>query len=206
VNSRPPEFFKNLLEFSLFLMQDGRMPDAKAISSFLERKLSSLKRDGVSAVEAAEWLTAENLLAGDKQPHKKLRSLLRAGKIKGAYQFPNKRWVIINRSRLPDGIQRVVPIKEAAFNLKVSAASLRSAVDAGELESLSFGPSMLFFLEDELNRYRQKYIERSYKLMFPKDDRWDKTDVDRLKRQLYYLRSDVRLIAERIEELIRLLK
>lgn len=182
------------------------MPDAKAISAFLEKKLSSSKRDGVSAVEGAEWLMAENLLSSKKQPHKRLRALLRAGKIKGAYQFPNKRWVIINRSRLPDGIQRVVPIKEAAINLKVAEASLRNAVDSGVLESLRFGPSMLFFLEEELNRYRQKYIERSYKLMFPKEDRREKTDVDRLKRQLYYLRSDVRLIAERIEELIRLLK
>ena len=182
------------------------MPDAKAISTFLEKKLSSMKRDGVSAVEAAGWLTEENLLASNKQPHKNLRTFLRAGKIKGAYQFPNKRWVIINRSRLPDGIQRVVPIKEAAINLRVAEPSLRSAVESGVLKSLKFGPSMLFFLEDDLKRYRQKYIERSYKLLFPKEGRREKTDVDRLKRQLYYLRSDVRLIAERIEDLIRLLK
>jgi len=187
-------------------MHDGRMPDAKSISSFLERTLSSLKRDGVSAVEAVEWLTSENLLPSKKQPRKQLRILLRAGKIKGAYQFPNKRWVIINRSRLPDGIQRVVPIKEAAINLSVSEESLRNAIDSGAIEPLKFGPGMLFFLEEELGHYRQKYIERSYKLMFPKEDRRDKTDLDRLKRQLYYLRSDVRLIAERIEELIRLLK
>jgi hypothetical protein len=182
------------------------MPDAKSISAFLEKKLTSMKRDGVSAVEAAGWLTEEKLLLSNKQPHKKLRTFLRAGKIKGAYQFPNKRWVIINRSRLPDGIQRVVPIKEAAINLRVAESSLRSAVDSGVLKALRFGPSMLFFLEDDLKRYRQKYIERSYKLLFPRNDRREKANVDRLKRQLYYLRSDVRLIAERIEELIRLLK
>ena len=182
------------------------MLDAKAISSFLEKKLSSLKRDGVSAVEAAGWLTEEKLLASNKQPHKKLRTFLRAGKIKVAYQFPNKRWVVINRSRLPDGIQRVVPIKEASINLRVAETSLRSAMESGVLKSLKFGPSMIFFLEDDLKRYRQKYIERSYKLLFPKEGRREKTDVDRLKRQLYYLRSDVRLIAERIEDLIRLLK
>lgn len=182
------------------------MADAKAISSFIEKKLSSAKRDGVSAVEAAGWLTEQKLLLENKQPHKKLRALLRAGKIKDAYQFPNQRWVIINRSRLPDGIQRVVPIKEAAINLRVAETSLRSAVESGVLKSLSFGPSMMFFLEDDLKRYRQKYIERSYELLFPKEGRREKTDLDRLKRQLYYLRSDVRLIAERIEDLIRLLK
>ncbi len=182
------------------------MPDAKAISAFLEKKLSSLNRDGVSAVEAAGWLTTEHLITGEKQPLKQLRSLLRAGKIKGAYQFPNKRWVIINRSRLPDGIQRVVPIKEAAVNLRLSETSLRRAVEQGNLAPLDFGPAIFLFLDDELKRYHKTFVERSYRLMFPEDTKQKKTELVKLKRQLYYLRSDVRLIAERIEELIRLLE
>ena len=182
------------------------MATPKAISTFLEKRLISLKRDGVSSVEAADWLIEKNLLTGEKQPLKRLRSLFRAGKIKGAYQFPNKRWVIINRSRLPDGIQRVVPIKEAAASLRVSEASLRHAVDQNHIELLDFGPSIFLFLENELKRYHQEYVEKSFMLKFPVDDMQKKTELGRLKRQLYYLRSDVRLIAERIEELIRLLE
>ncbi|NIM20123.1 MAG: hypothetical protein GTO51_07815 [Candidatus Latescibacteria bacterium] len=194
------------LNLLFLLLHPLRMPDAGTISSFLEKKLSSLKRDGVSAVEAARWLVAENILSGETQPLKHLRTLLRAGKIKGAYQFPNKRWVIINRPRLPDGIQRVVPIKEAAVNLRVSEASLRNAVAEGTLKTLNFGSALLLFLEDDLKRYHSDHIERSFRLMFPEDKKQKKTEVNRLKRQLYYLRSDVRLIAERIEELIRLLE
>jgi hypothetical protein len=182
------------------------MATPEAISAFLESQLVSLNRDGVSAVEAADWLIEKGLLAGDKQPYKHLRFLLRTGKIKGAYQFPNKRWVIINRSRLPDGIQRVVPIKEAATNLRMSEASLRDAVSLQQLQRLEFGPSMFLFLENELKRYNREYIEKSLLLELPPDDRRKETELVRLKRQLYYLRSDVRLIAERIEELIRLLE
>ena len=182
------------------------MATPEAISAFLENRLISLNRDGVSAVEAADWLIEKNLLAGEKQPLKHLRTLLGAGKIKGAYQFPNKRWVIINRSRLPDGIQRVVPIKEAAANLRMPEASLRDAVAHHHLQRLDFGPSMFLFLENELKRYHREYIEKSLLLELPADDRQKATDLVRLKRQLYYLRSDIRLIAERIEELIRLLE
>jgi hypothetical protein len=182
------------------------MATPKAISSFLEKHLNSLKRDGVTAVEAADWLIENNLLTGEKQPHKHLRTLLRAGKIRGAYQFPNKRWVIINRSRLPDGIQRVVPIKEAASNLRVSEASLRLAVQQNQLTQLNFGSSMILFLEKELKQYHREYVEKSYLLELPTGDRQKQSELIKLKRQLYYLRSDVRLIAERIEELIRLLE
>jgi len=181
------------------------MIDVKAINSFLEKKLSSLKRDGAPVPEAAAWLAKAKLLAEDKYPVKHLRELLRAGRISGAYQFPNKRWVIVNRSRLPDGIKRVVPIKEAAEMLQVSEATLRHDVRAGNLKPLNFGSSMLLFLEEEIKRFASEASGRPYRLLFPDEKRERQVDIDKLRRQLYYLRSDIRLIAERIEELIRLL-
>jgi len=177
------------------------------LNEFIEKKLSSLGRDGVSAVEAAMWLVEAGFLDRSKSPLKRLRGLLRAGKIRGAYQFPNRRWVIVNRSRLPDGIQRVVPLREAAHILGMSKRAVREHARAGRLRPLSFGAAGPFFLEEELRRFYQEHVDRSFHLLFPQqEEALGAVDLDRLRRQLYYLRSDIRLIAERIEELIKLLK
>jgi hypothetical protein len=182
------------------------MADRRAITSFLDKKLVSLGRDGASAVEAAAWLAAAGLIDKGASPEKHLRELLRTGKISGAYQFPNKRWVIVNRSRLPDGIKRVIPIREAAETLHISEATLRHHVRAGKLAPLDFGSSMLLFLEEEIKRFGSEAEGESYSLLFPDERTKKQSDIDKLRRQLYYLRSDVRLIAERIEELIHLLE
>ena len=182
------------------------MFDTREINSVLQKKLSSLKRDGVSVQEAADWLVESGSLSKSTRPPKLLRVLLREGKINGAYQFPNKRWVVINRTRLPDGIQRVIPMKEAAEWLNLSEGSLRRFLKEEKLEPLKFGPTVHLFLEDELTRFRAKFLDRSYEIEFPHETKRKRTDPDKLKRQLYYLRSDIRLIVERIDELIKLIE
>ncbi|UCG52772.1 MAG: hypothetical protein JSW58_04260 [Candidatus Latescibacterota bacterium] len=182
------------------------MANAKAISGHIQKRLASQKRDGVAAVEATEWLIEAGLLREDRQPHSRLLTLLREGKIKGAYQFPNKRWVVVNSSLFPDGIQRVVPMKEAAKVLKISEKSLRRFTKEEEIRALDFGPTPPLFLEEELRRFRAEVLDPSYELDFVKNFKKGQMDFDKLKRQLYYLRSDIRLIVERIEELIRLLE
>jgi hypothetical protein len=183
------------------------MVDLRAINRCIEKQLAAAKLDGAPATEATHWLTEANLLDKNKSPFKHLRSLLATGKISGAYQFPNKRWVVVNRNRLPDGINRVIPIKEAAETLGISERAIRQYVATGELTPLNFGPSMLLFLEDELKRFDDETMDRSLNLVFPDDGKRVKpVDIDKLRRQLYYLRSDIRLIAERIEELIKLLE
>ena len=179
--------------------------DSKSISRALQKQLTSLKRDGVSAVEAAKWLTEAGILT-EKQPQKSLRVLLREGKIKGAYQFPNKRWVIVNNHRLPDGVQRVIPIKETARFLRITEDEIHELVSDGRLVALDFGPSPTVFAEEELRRFQGENSRPSYELGFPRDAKRSRADLDKLKRQLYYLRSDIRLIVERVEELIRLLE
>ncbi len=182
------------------------MSDAQAMSSLIQKRLASLKRDGVAVGEAASWLLEANLLEKDKQPHTRLLTLLREGKIKGAYQFPNKRWVVLNSSRFPDGIQRVIPLKEAAKSLKSSDKTLRGFLKSGELHALDFGPTPPLFHEEELRRFHHEVLDPTYELDFVKNSKRDRTDYEKLKRQLYYLRSDIRLMVERIEELIRLLE
>jgi len=179
------------------------MANARAINRHLQKQLNSLKRDGVTVVEAAQWLVAAGLLDEKHQPDARLREMLREGKIKGAYQFPNKRWVIVNNSRLPDGVQRVVPVKEATRTLKMSAATLDDFVANGTLKALKFGDAPSLFLEEELRRFQKKYAESELDL--PGVVKKGSLPLDKLKRQLYYLRSDIRLLAERIEELIKML-
>ena len=181
------------------------MTDLRAINSYLQKQLIKRKRHGASVVEAAEWLADEGLLDKKKKPEKRLRELLREGKIRGGYQFPNKRWVIVNPSRVPD-LQRVVPMKEASKVLKTSATTLTKFVADGKLKPLDFGHAPFVFNEDELRRFNDKHLDRSYKLDFPAEIRKKQTNVDLIKRQLYYLRSDLRTMGERIDELIRLLE
>lgn len=181
------------------------MATTKTISSYLQKQLSSAGRDGVSVGEAAVWLSDAGLLSPETHPEERLRDLLREGKIKGAYQFPNKRWVIVNNAKLPDGVQRVVPVKEAARTLGLGEKTLRRFVAEGKLAALDFGPSPLAFLEEELKRFHREHVDRTYELGLPMRAGRKAADLDKLKRQLYYLRSDVRLIVERIEELIKLL-
>jgi hypothetical protein len=182
------------------------MTDAQAMSAHIQKRLAALKRDGVAVGEATDWLLDAGLLAREKQPHTRLLTLLREGKIKGAYQFPNKRWVVVNTSRFPDGIQRVIPIKEAARSLKITEKSLRGFLKGGAVRSLDFGPTPPLFHEEELRRFHNETLDPAYELEFAQNSKRGKTDYEKLKRQLYYLRSDIRLIVERIEELIRLLE
>lgn len=182
------------------------MANPKVISSHLQKRLASSKRDGVAAGEATEWLVNAELLKKSKQPHARLLSLLREGKIEGAYQFPNKRWVVINSSRFPDGIQRIIPIREASRSLKISEKALRRFMQEGKIRALDFGPTPALFNEEELRRFQTEVLDPSYELGLVGNFKKKQTDIDKLKRQLYYLRSDIRLIGERIEELIRLLE
>jgi DNA-binding transcriptional MerR regulator len=183
------------------------MAARKDISRILAARLEAARRDGATAVEAARWLVEEGVLPAEPSPVKRLRSLMRQGKVRGAYQFPNKRWVVVNTQRLPDGIQRVVPLPEAAETLHLSVPRLRQYVREGALRPLDFGPGILLFHEEELRRFHRDFLDRTFRTLFPLDKKdLDTADLDRLRRQLYYLRADVRLIAERIEELIRMLE
>jgi hypothetical protein len=182
------------------------MTGAQAMSGHIQKRLASAKRDGVGAGEATDWLIEAGLLEKDKQPHSRLLTYLRDGKIKGAYQFPNKRWVLVNTSRFPDGIQRVVPIHEASKSLKIGEKSMRAFLKSGQIRALDFGPTPPLFHEEELRRFHREVLDPAYELEFAKSPKRGRPDFDKLKRQLYYLRSDIRLIGERIEELIRMLE
>ena len=60
------------------------------------------------------------------------------------------------------------------------------------------------FSEDEIRRFRKKH--RQDELNLPGVVRKKTPRLDRLKRELYYLKSDIRGLAERIDELIKMLE
>ena len=85
------------------------MPDLYAINLHLQQRLELDWREEVRAVEAARWLDKAGLLT-DRKGGLSLRNLLRAGRIAGQQQRPDKkngRWFIrrLAVSRDPDAIR-----------------------------------------------------------------------------------------------------
>ncbi|MDE0147918.1 MAG: hypothetical protein OXM58_06065 [Rhodospirillaceae bacterium] len=103
------------------------MPDLYAINLHLQERLESDWRDEVRAVEAARWLDNAGLLT-DRKDGLPLRNLLRAGRIAGQEQRPDKKngaWFIrrLAASRDPDAIRearerlrRCLPIDRDALS------------------------------------------------------------------------------------------
>lgn len=79
------------------------MPEADAISDYLQQRLHHLGLDDVPAVEAAAWPDEANLLDDSRsRPGLPLRNLLRAGAIPGAEQrppIPHGRWFVMREGR-----------------------------------------------------------------------------------------------------------
>ena len=85
------------------------MPDLYAINLHLQQRLELDWREEVRAVEAARWLDKAGLLP-DRKGGLPLRNLLRAGRIAGQQQRPDKKngmWFIrrLATSRDPDAIR-----------------------------------------------------------------------------------------------------
>ena len=86
------------------------MPDLYAINLHLQERLEREWRDEARAVEAARWLDKQGLLP-DRKKGLPLRGLLRAGRIAGQEQRPNKKngsWFIrrLAKSREPHAIRQ----------------------------------------------------------------------------------------------------
>jgi hypothetical protein len=86
------------------------------INRFLAQKIVDENITEIDAVSAARWLDKAGLLKDSA--HRlglPLRKHLRAGKINGAYQYPNHRWVIRRSSK-----ESIFSVKEAANDLGLS--------------------------------------------------------------------------------------
>ena len=86
------------------------MPDLYTINFYLQERLERDWRKEVSAVEAAVWLDEAGLLP-DRKRGLPLRDLLRAGRVAGQEQRPNKKngsWWIrrLAKSRDPHAIRQ----------------------------------------------------------------------------------------------------
>ena len=77
------------------IAQGENMSGTYTINEFLQNQLKQKGLNTISANEAASWLDRAGLLKDSPtRPGKPLRDLLRAKKIIGGRQEPNRRWFI----------------------------------------------------------------------------------------------------------------
>jgi hypothetical protein len=158
------------------------------INRFLQEKLRELGKAEIEAVPAAALLDQQGLLS-DSQ-HRRglpLRKLLRAGKIKGAYQYPNARWVI----RKTTG-EDMYSVKEAARELGLSENAIYKRLEKGLIKYEVLGEKSMMIPASEIELEKQ---QRS-----GEDTNFNN---EQLVYQLGLLKRSVQDITERMQTVVR---
>ena len=158
------------------------------INRFLQEKIRELGVAEIEAVPAAALLEQKGLL-NDSQ-HRKglpLRKLLRAGRIKGAYQYPNARWVIRKTSS-----EDMYSVKEAAKMLGLSEKAIYKRLEKGLTQHEILGEKSLVIPESEILKEKQ---QRS-----PQTEIYD---TAQFTYQLTRLKQNVRDISDQLQTIIR---
>lgn len=95
------------------------------MNNFIQQKLKELNKSEIGAVELARLLDEAGVLNDNKdRPGLPLRQYLRATKIKGGFQYPNKRWVVKREEA-----EQLFSIKEAADKLDLSEQALYKKIE-----------------------------------------------------------------------------
>lgn len=111
------------------------MVSLSELNNFIQKYLSENKIDEISAVDIAKVLDEKGMLKDSKgRPGLPLRRLLRANRIIGNYQYPNKRWVI----RTTKNEIYYTP-KEAAEKLTLTVQNIYAMIDKGTITSKPIG-------------------------------------------------------------------
>lgn len=169
------------------------MATISEINNFLQSHLNQSEEKSLSATEAAHLLDEAGLLKDSAhRPGLPLRRHLRAGKIMGAKQEPNKRW-IIQATNDP----KMYSVKEAAEELEISQQAVRQRIDSGKIEPFELGNKKLIS-EMELRKERiQRGLEEKPFSVEAKDS---------IKREIMAIRFEAENILNRIDSLEKLLK
>jgi len=106
------------------------------INRYLSQKFEDEGNTEIDAITAGRWLNERGLLKDSGQrPGLPLRKLLRAGKINGAYQYPNRRWVIRQSNK-----EIAYSVKEAATELGLTEHAIYQRIERGLLKPEKLGP------------------------------------------------------------------
>ena len=99
------------------------------VNNFIQDKLKELGGEEITTVVMAELLEKAGILKDSKhRPGLPLRNYLRAGRIEGAYQYPNKRWVI-----RPIDRETKLTVKQAADELEITEHALYKRIERGSI-------------------------------------------------------------------------
>jgi hypothetical protein len=139
------------------------------INRYFYQKLRDENIDEIDLITAARWLDEQGLLKDALQrPGLPLRKMLRSGKINGAFQYPNRRWVIRKSAKEPG-----YSVKEAAAELGLSEHAIYKRIERGLLIPEKFGPKSFVISREELLRQQKEYspAERTVQSVHPDDQK-----------------------------------
>lgn len=99
------------------------------LNNFIQAKLKELNRSEINAVELAEILDVAGLLKDNvSRPGLSLRQYLRSNKIKGGFQYPNKRWVVKKVDYEP-----LFSIKDAADKIDMTEQAIYKKIERKQI-------------------------------------------------------------------------
>jgi hypothetical protein len=169
------------------------------LASFTEinRHLAEyLKKENLPEIDlitASRWLHKEGFLKDAKErPGLPLRKLLRSGKIDGAHQYPNRRWVIRQTDKEP-----AYSVKEAAAELGLSEHAIYKRIARGLLKPQNLGPKSFVIPKSEILRQQNEHMPLD---SGPQDVPCDER-LNRIKQQLQKLQTDLARVVADVDQL-----
>ncbi len=127
------------------------MASPAEINRFLSQKLTEENLEEIDAISAGQWLNDEGLLKDSLQrPGLPLRKLLRAGKINGSFQYPNRRWVIRQSNK-----ETAYSVRETATELGLTEHAIYKRIERGLLKPEKLGEKSIVIPKSEIIREQQ---------------------------------------------------
>ncbi len=131
-----------------------------SINNFIHEKLKEKGSEEISAIEMANLLDEAGILKDSKErPGLPLRNYLRAGRIEGGYQYPNRRWVIRSVKR-----EKKLTIKQAADKLNITEQALYKRINRGMILTEKNGDAIgiaMSIIEKEKKKNRENIAPKS---------------------------------------------
>lgn len=172
------------------------------INNFIQSKLKELNKEQISAVKMAGYLDEAELLSdSSSRPGLPLRRLLRAGKIIGAEQLPNKRWLIKHCSG-----EELYSVSEAAAELRVTPQAVHAMVQENRIKHERLGKSIVIpkleVVAKKLSRSRQAFSGKEF---LEQKASYSGLLLYEIKSEIKSIRDEIEIILHRLIKIERLI-
>jgi predicted DNA-binding transcriptional regulator AlpA len=163
------------------------------INRFLAQKIDDENINEIDAVSAARWLDEAGLLKDSTHhPGLPLRKHLRAGKINGAYQYPNRRWVIRRSNK-----ESIFSVKEAANELGLTEHAIYKRIERGLIKPEILGEKSIVIPKSEIIREQQA---RNKETDIYNTGQFN-YQISTIKQQLQRIQSEMDSVMKKISDL-----